>query len=318
MRVSNSKVKTYRRCPKKYEFKYVMGLKPRAKTVQLERGSWIHDLLMHHYDGEDWKARHKELTKEFYSLFEEEREELGDLPTECARIMRAYLRYYKREDERYRVVDSELDEIITLPNGLELNIIIDLIVEDIVDGGLWIWDHKTRKSFGDSDSMDLDPQLTLYHWGVEYMGYTPLRGAVYNELRTKAPTIPQMTQKGHLSRRMDVDTTPEVYMAAIRKHGLNAADYSAILLHLAKQKDKFFRRTKIPKDPPMVKTMMKELVQSAQQIQADEAKSRFPRTFDQSCRWQCEYKDLCLTQLHGADIDSLIKVNFQRRKREED
>jgi hypothetical protein len=34
-------MKTFRRCPKQYEFKYVYGLRPKLKKLQLEKGSWV-------------------------------------------------------------------------------------------------------------------------------------------------------------------------------------------------------------------------------------------------------------------------------------
>src|SRR5262245_55170128 len=123
MRISNAKVKTWRRCPNKYRYKYVMGLEPRARKVELERGSWVHALLQAHYNGEDWRELHRELTQQFNNLFEELREDMGDLPGECARIMKAYLMYWKEEDQQYAVVDTELDEIVTLPNGLQFHVI---------------------------------------------------------------------------------------------------------------------------------------------------------------------------------------------------
>src|SRR5947209_8165563 len=95
IRVSNSKLNTFRRCPNKYRYKYVLKLTPKKRSVQLERGTWMHDLLMTHADGEDWRERHIELTKEFENLWEEEREDLGDMPNDCGRLMRAYLRTYK-------------------------------------------------------------------------------------------------------------------------------------------------------------------------------------------------------------------------------
>lgn len=320
MRISNSKAKTWRRCPKKYEFKYEMELRPKRKSVQLERGSWLHDLLQHHYDGEDWKTRHKELTEEFYNLFEEEREDLGDLPTECGRIMRAYLRTYKHEDSRFRVVDSELDEIYPLPNGLKIHVIVDLIWEDLVDGGLWIVDHKTRKNIGDDTSMLLDPQLTVYYYILEQMGYLPLKGVIYNEICTKPPVVPQLLKRGGLSKRKNIATDVATYMREIRRHGLDPNDYADILRHIAAhQHNRFFRRTMIPKDPPVLKTMMKEMVHTAQEIREGQKRSRYPRTFIQGqCKWDCEYLDLCLTQLHGGDMEPLIKMNFERRKRGED
>jgi hypothetical protein len=317
MRLSNSKEKTWRRCPKKYEFKYVYKLRTKQRSVQLERGSWIHDLLMHHYDGEDWEAQHKVLTKEFYNLFEEEREDLGDLPEECWRIMKSYLRTYKDEDAQYRVVDSELDEIIELPNGLLFQIIVDLILEDKRTGNLIAWDHKTRKNFSDTDSMLLDPQLTRYFWGLQHMGYRPLVGVGYNEIRTKPPTVPRTLKTGGLSRATNIDTDVYTYGSAIKAAGLDPSDYQEILQHIARnQRGRFFRRTILPKDPPMVRAMMQELVYSAREIDRAERKQEFPRTFIATdCKWSCEFRDICIAQLHGSDIDSMIQANFEVGKR---
>jgi hypothetical protein len=297
-----------------------MKLEPRLKSVQLEMGSWMHELLEAHYKGESWKKVHKKRAIEFRNLFEEQREELGeDLPERCLRLMRSYLRYWKQEDSYFTVVDAELDEIITLPNGLEFHVIIDLIVEDSRTGLLWVWDHKNRKSFESSDNMLLDPQLTNYYSAAKIMGYTPLGGVVYNEIRTKAPVVPKLTGKTRqLERRMNIDTDVYTYMSALRRYGFDPGDYSKVLRHLAKlEHERFFRRVKMPKDPPMLRTMRRELESSAREIQIAERAERFPRTFDASCKWQCEFKNLCIAELHGADIRSMIKSGFRRRQRED-
>jgi PD-(D/E)XK nuclease superfamily len=319
VRISNSKLKTFRRCAKQYEYKYVQNLRSKRRGAALERGSWVHELLMVHADGEDWRERHKVLTQQFNNLFEEEREELGDLPTECGRIMRAYLRTYKSDEQRYQVIDTEMDEIITLPNGLKLQIIIDVIVEDLIDGGLWIRDYKTRRSFHDPATIMRDPQLTLYYWGVEHMGYRPLRGAIVDEIRTKAPAIPERLQSGGLTRRKNIDTDVHTYATEIRRFGLDIEDYRDHLLHIAKsQHDRFFRRTSMPKDPPVIRTTMREAVETAQAIQNAERTMRFPRSADFTCEHSCEYKDLCLVELYGGDGSSLIKMNFEVNRRGND
>jgi hypothetical protein len=311
MEISNSKLNTYRRCPNKYRYRYVLKLRPKARKIQLERGSWVHELLMVHNDGEDWKARHRQLTKKFNSLWDEEREDLGDLPGECARIMFAYLRTYRTDAQRYRVIDSELDEVVTLPNGLRLNVVVDVVLEDKLEGGIWIRDYKTRDKFTRAENMMLDPQMTLYFWSMEEMGYKPMRGAEYDEIRTKAPSVPPLNKDGSLSKAKKIDTDVFTYMREIQRYGLDPADYTDILRHIAiNQKDRFFRRTPLPKDPPVIRTTMTEAVQTAQAIQLAEQKGRFPRTYDTSCTWQCEYRDLCITELYGGNIEPMAKMYF--------
>lgn len=315
---SNSKLNTYRRCPRKYRFRYIEGLEAKERKVQLERGTWLHSLLQTYYNGEDWIAKHKELKKVFYNLFEEEREELGDMDVDCLRIMRAYLRTYHDDLSRYVVVDTELDETVTLPNGVKMRIIVDLIFEDRRTGLLFAWDHKSRKSFEDGDNMLLDPQLTRYYYGLGVLGYKPLGGVGYNELRTKPPTVPKQLQSGGLSKAMKIDTDVYTYMREIRRLGLDPNNYTEILRHIARnQTERFFRRTIMPKDKPMIQTMMREVRQTAEEIYAAERRDRFPRTFDKSCSWGCDFTNLCIADLHGADYSPIVKMSFTTREQRE-
>lgn len=316
LRVSNSRLGTWRRCQKKYEYKYIMGLEPRAKVRQLEMGSWMHELLETHYNGDDWKAKHKENTNAFFLFPEEVREELGDLPTDCNRLMRSYLRYWKEDDKKYVVVDTELDEIVTLKSGLEFRMIIDLIVENKRTGKLEAWDHKNRKNFASGDSMILDPQLTNYFAGLEIMGYTPLGCVMYNEIKTKAPTVPRLLKTGGLSQAKNIDTDVYTYYRTIQEHGFDPDDYSEILRHLAlNETDRFFKRTRLPKDPPMIKRMMREAEVSALEArEKEESGEPFVRSFDATkCSWDCSYTQLCIAELYGADISSAIKSGFRKR-----
>src|SRR5947209_224787 len=166
--------------------KYVRKLRKKDLGLPLFRGDWLHQLLMVHYDDHDWKERHAMLTTQNWDgLFDEEKEELGgNLPQEVERLMRGYLAHYKEEDKLYHVIDTEINETIELSNGMKLNIIIDMIVEDKRDGSQWIWDHKTVSRFYPLDFMLLDSQLALYFHGAQTLGYD-IRGAVLNELITK-------------------------------------------------------------------------------------------------------------------------------------
>jgi hypothetical protein len=264
MKISNSKAKTWRRCPKKYEFKYIFKLKPKRRELPLERGSW---------------------------------------------------RAYDHEDSHWTVVDQELDEFVTLPNGLRLHIIVDLIVEDHM--GLWIVDHKFRGKFARRTSMTQDPQLTMYFWGLQKMGYKPIVGVIYNEVLTKPPTEPPVlkSRKVSTAKKWLDGTDVLTYASAVRANGQDLAAYATQLRYIAaNQHEKFYRRTYLPKDPPMVRNIMNELVYTSREIARAERRSEFPRTFDASCEWQCEYRDLCISQLHGGDISSMVKADFIQKE----
>jgi len=312
MVLSNSRTKTWRRCPNLYRYKYVMGLKPKKEQSALRRGSWLHELFQVHYDGEDWKKRHRELTAEFNLMFEEERADLGDLPSECARIFIAYLMNYRDEDSHYKIIDSELDEVITLPNGLKFRMIIDLIVEE-PDGGLWLWDHKTVKNFMDADFLLIDAQLTRYFWGAEHLGYKNLRGVIFNEVITAPPTRPELLKNGRLTERQNLRCDVYTYYREIKRLGQDPKDYRKTLARLATQNDRWFRRTRLAKDRAMTTQMMQELVYTAQEMQRAERTGHFPRTPDRSCTFGCSFLNLCQMELQGGDTAPLIKMNYTDR-----
>jgi hypothetical protein len=316
--LSNSRVKTWRRCPKQFEYKYVLGLKPRKLSIHLERGTWLHDLLQHHYDGESWYARHKQLTKEFYLLFEEEREDLGDLPTDVERLFRSYLYNYRIEDRSWRVIDSELDEIVTLPNGLRFRMIVDLVVEE-PDGGIWIVDHKSVGRFLPPDFLLLDAQLGRYFWGMEKLGYTPLRGVLFNEIITKAPTLPKFIHKGtQLEKRKNLHCDFYTYYKMLQDNDLAIGPHVAFLRHLRRQNDQWFRRTPLAKDAPLMRRLMKELVWSAREIKAAEETDAFPRTVSKDCQWDCSFLEPCAIQLMGGDASASFKLRYTNREDRDD
>jgi hypothetical protein len=315
--ISNSKAKTFRRCPKQYEFKYVMGLKPKRRKVQLERGSWMHELLMVDADGEDWTVRHAQLTEQFYGLFEEEREDLGDLPAECERLMTSYKAHYSKLDRQETTVDTELDEVLTLPNGLRFRFIIDRIYED-AHGRLWLKDYKTVKKFMPDDFMLLDAQLSRYFWCAEYMGYKPIAGVEFDEIITLPPTLPKELASGHLERRKNLRCDVYTYYLELKQRGLHTdARYLPMLRTLAARHDRWYRRTQLPRSKVMTTRMMNELIWTAQDIEQAEERGKFPRTPMKDCTWDCDYLEPCTVQLQGGDIKQILRDRYVRNRRDD-
>lgn len=312
MKLSHSRLKTYRRCPKRYEFKYIMGLEPRRPALTLKRGSWLHELLMVHYDEHSWVERQAELTRDFNTLFEEEREEYGDLPGETQRIFMSYLMHWHEEDKKLHVIDSEVDEFVTLPNGDIFNFIIDLIVED-PDGGLWLWDHKSVKNFMPPDFMLLDAQLARYFWAAMKLGYTPLRGVIFNELITAPPTVPELLKNGRLTERQNLRCDVYTYFREIKRQKQDPKSYASTLRRLQSQSDRWFRRTRLPRDKPLMIQMMREMLWTADSIKHDEATGHFARTPMKDCTWDCPFLDPCMIQLSGGTIDEVLRLKYTTR-----
>jgi PD-(D/E)XK nuclease superfamily len=323
--ISNSKAKTFRRCPKQFNYKYNQRLVPRRRGRAPELGTWVHELLMTHYDGEDWREAHARRTKEFNNLFEEERESFGDMPGDAARLMRSYLRTYPNDLKEYRVVDTELDERVDT-----FRFIIDLIVEHIPTGHLWLKDYKTLGRFLPDDFMLLDSQLARYFWAAKQIGIetpdTPLMGVIFDEILTKAPTVPALLQSGRLTQKKNQNTDVTTYVWAMKN--LDKTDeswndkvkfyYTTLQRIKAQQVGRFFRRTYLPRDRPMTQRVMRELMMTTGDIKRANRRNEFPRNVSKECVWSCDYLDLCQIELQGGDASATKKLKFTVKEKEAD
>lgn len=282
--------------------------------------------------GSSWEKVHERNTKKFNAYFDEDKEELGDLPTECERMFRSYLRSWEQYDaDRYTVAtlpdgSPAIEFMVEVPLdrwklGQPFKGRIDLMVEDTEYGGLWVWDGKWVKRIPDTDDRMMSPQSLLYPWGLKRMGIE-LRGFVYNYGRTKAPTVPRVLKRpaGMLSQAKNIDTDYMTYLRAIRDtHGKRwkwyaRTEYRDTLIRLKSRDKLWFRRERIPIDNVRVKQAVAEFIVSARQIEKRGSPKQAPRSYFYNCNLGaagCDYHDLCVTEFQGLDIDRLIKDRYE-------
>src|SRR3546814_13327782 len=100
--------KCFKRCPLQFKYKYLDELARRVLSKPLTRGKWFHSLLETYYrpdddpangaDGEyreTWEDVPRHMSHKFSTLFDEEKEELGDLPREMQYLMASYRWTYR-------------------------------------------------------------------------------------------------------------------------------------------------------------------------------------------------------------------------------
>lgn len=349
--LNQSKVKMFRRCQKQYSFRYdtakQMGLSPklemvpRVHKVQLYRGTWLHALQEAHNrewahdsgfkvkqcwpDGKVlWQDVHASFEAEFDSLFDEEKDELGDLPGQCIALFKGYLKFWRDEAEQYRVAalkdGQPAIEFIVQRSlkrwGVDMPFKgrLDLMVEDMEFGGNWIRDAKWVKNVPEDDERMMSPQNCMYVWAlsVDY----DIRGFIYDYGRTKAPTVPRVLKKGVLSTAARMDTTYEVFIAAIKElHGETWKDYAKVvyrekLLALKARSVLWYRRDRIPVEDHKIKQALREFIVTGIDIKRRN-KAHPPRSYFYNCKFGCEYHGLCVSEFAGLDIDGLIEADYE-------
>jgi hypothetical protein len=336
---SQSSIKSFRRCQKQYSLRrdYApdgMELVRRAPKLALSRGTWMHSLQEAHHrewaglkKNASWEAVHERNTRKFQAYFEEDRQELGDLPGECARLFAAYFRFWRDDQDRYTVAKLNggkpaVEFVFKVPLtrwgiGDPFKGRVDLLVEDSEYGGLWVWDHKWVRSIPDVDDRMMSPQSLLYAWALRQLGYD-IRGFLYNYGRTKAPTIPRVLKRppGVLSQAAKMDTDYYTYLSAIRdQHGKQwkfyaRTTYRDTLIRLKHRDKLWFRRERIPVEQDRIKRAVQELIVTARDINRRNMKHP-PRSYFYNCSHHCDYHDLCVTEFKGLDMTPLLRDRYE-------
>jgi hypothetical protein len=318
--LSWSQVKVWMRCQKQWEYKYQRRLQAIKRQTALFVGSWVHKCLETHYSQGDWKIGHREYVAEWDKLMVEEREHLSKkykgtpLPKIVERIVKSYLWYYRHEE--WEVIAVEVPFEVPLKDNILINGIIDLIIKD-ENGLYWVINHKTASNIPESGAFHaMDPQLMVYPWAAKKLLGIDVAGVIYNYVKSKPPTVPQLTKAGAISKRKIVTDYPTAYRFLV-KNELAPADFTDFLKPLRK-KSPFLRRYRLPREKIVTKTILGDFYEASKQIETiGHGQTRHIRNITKDCSKFCDYHDLCRGELNGGDMTYMIKHNFTYREKEE-
>lgn len=315
---THSMIKTFRRCPKQASYKYVERLKPRILGRPLRVGTWMHELQEVHGQGGDWREKHEELRKTRWAkLFDEEKEDIGDLPGDCQRLMESYLWHYRDDPWKYHEVEFMLEA--ELPDGSIYRCKIDALIENYL--GLWIVDNKWfKKGLPDINFRILDAQSALYLWAA-IRNKLKVQGFIWNVGVSKPATYPEpLKSTGGPARWASCDTDYPTMVRWFNEHydGKLPSQYKPKMEYLKSlryvpgevQRSTHFRRSVIEKDPRMLRQVAQEAFHTHKRMHSypfdrPELVERVP---DRSCSW-CNYKDLCTAELFNGERP----LNWQQR-----
>lgn len=312
--VSHSRIKTARRCWKKHDYRYNQRLQSKKKSAPLLRGTIIHEMIDATTEGKDPFKVTKKYAKKHRQLFREEREEYGDTFIEdIDRIFQAYQRTYEKDPLKYE--QSEEESRVEIAKGIEFIYVIDKIAID-PEGRRWLMDHKSHKNIPNADARFSDIQLVLYVWAWnKEHPKRPIDGVIWDYIRTKPPTIPEVLKSGQLSQAKSITTDYHTYMAEISRLRLDPKPYAGFLSELKKRgTSEFFERVKLPSPPKVViQSVVDDTRETAHQI-VEYGAELTARNMTKDCCWDCDYFKLCQAELRGLDADFVRKTHFEERQ----
>jgi RecB family exonuclease len=324
--ITHSLLKTFLRCPREALYKYQDLLTPRQKQSQpLERGTWFHALLEAKYkqmgdiDTPSVADVHTRLCDEFGELMDEEREALGDLPHEMKRLYNSYQWHY-RKDTSWTIHEVEMKIEAELPNGMQYQGKIDMLVEN--EWGLFAVDHKTHKRLPSMDFRYRDKQSILYIWALRACGI-PVEGFIWNYVVPTAPAPLKFKVRGGLYARQPLTDYPTA-LRGIKEAGLdpNDPELKPILdaLKVARydpdvvQASPVFRRDILEKHDDMIERTVLEATHTAERFADyydDTDRDAVERVNDRSCDW-CSYRFICIAELIGSNADNVRRQMYKK------
>lgn len=184
MKVDISEIKTFRQCPRKWQFtsRNQMHMRPAVTPRHFTFGTIFHEALHQLYLG----ANPDKVLE-----WVQQQSDVANNPGEAAlqSMVRGYIDELLVEDlENYEIL--EIEHHFEEPLTPQTNICgsIDMLAIDRRDGKLYGFEHKTCKNFRTGAYLALDDQLRVYNWELyrasrKIKNRPQVGGVILNETR---------------------------------------------------------------------------------------------------------------------------------------
>ena len=204
LHVSVSQIKTWLRCPRQYELRYVRGAEPEVMPTALAFGSAFHGALAAHYMGKNEGRRggDEEMLEGFRATWAEKTstgvplEKVEDESTDpvdlAVRMIGAFQAHAANEDVEVVAVEEPFSALLHNPDTGEvleeqLTGFIDLVI--LEDGHPVIVEHKTSAKKYGADQLRYDVQLTGYQHAMHQRGWADVGLRFQVVTKTKSPVV---------------------------------------------------------------------------------------------------------------------------------
>lgn len=311
--VSYSSDKTLSRCEMMYHYRYERRIKPRVKKVGLYRGDWLHQLNEYYRRTGKWKSEFKRIKVKLWDkLFDEEKEDYGeDFPQSVFDIFSHYVETYAEQDKGLELIELEQLCSLMTPSGILIKWKMDALYRDRESSEILLFENKNKKAIPESEERLLQPQPHTYAYLYEKATGVHINRIVWDYVRTKPVPRPQVLKNGGLSIRK-IETDQRGYLRSLAEAGIHPSDseeWQAIKKHLDSLPPTLsLERVKNQVNIKIGKRFAEEWVLRG--LRAKEIK-RPLLTYTKDCKWDCDYYNLCQSDMRGGrDSELIIKKDF--------
>lgn len=307
-KVSQSKIKLWRRCHHAYHLKHVEKLRPKRVSRPLTFGRIVHEMFEAIAEGDDPMDVLDAINLKDAKLFAKEREAYGDIIEDIRVIMQEYMLFHEPDPLRYVRINKKRAEHefeVPLTNKIILTGKVDGIVKR--KGLTLLLEHKTFNRMPGEDERWRNVQSSTYLTVAERLGWPQLDGTLWDYIHSKPPTRPQILKNGSMSQRV-IATLPSVVESVLKENKLRRVDYEGFLKQAERNRKRYFIRHVSPTKPSVNREVFNDLVATARDIEAGHGEKK-DRNIDRHCSY-CDYEPLCRAAMQGSDVDYLKKKDF--------
>lgn len=311
-KVSQSKVKLWRRCHYAYHLKYVEELRRKRKSRPLAFGTLVHQMIEADANGLDPFDVIDNIDVKQMKLFASEKEEYGDILNDVSVIMGEYFDHWADNSSmEYVEIGGKRAEHsfeIELQPGILWVGKIDAIGYSPDQDLRWLVEHKTFKRKPTDDDRWRNLQSVSYFRAIELLGWEPVDGTCWDYIWSKPPVKPQLLQNGSLSQKK-IDTLPSVVAAAIKEYGLDRKAYRDYKKSTEANRSTWFQRVHTPVSTQVSELVFRDFVSTMVDMNNRHGEC-LDRNIERHCTW-CDYEPLCRAALQGLDYDFIKEREYE-------
>lgn len=307
-RVSQSKVKTKRRCNRAYHNKYVLNLKRKRVKRPLMFGRIVHQMLEADACGNDPFQVLDDIGLKNMKLFAAEKEMYGEIIDDIALIMEEYFEHYENSELVYVKVNGKQAE-----HEFEIEVMPDVIWNGKIDAIAkekrlrFLTEHKTFTKMPNDEERWRNLQSVTYFEAIDILGWGSVDGTIWDYIRSKSPPRPGLLRDGSMSKKA-IDTLPSAIRATLRQHGLRLRDYDGFIVKARTNRPNWFKRIKTPVKTEVRKKVFADFLLTIQRMVNEHGKVS-DMNIERHCGW-CDFEPLCRAELEGSDVDYVKQKEY--------
>lgn len=280
--ISNSESSCWLTCQRKYYYEFDLNLQPKQANAALSKGTLLHEILGHYYQflmehTGSRKIAHEQATKEsrsFLQTFINHDAYALDVVVAVDKMLAGYWAFYDG-DPQWEILAVERKSEMPMTSSFLYPMRLDLLVYDRNYNAKVLVDHKTAYNFWTQDDIDLNAQQPKYLATLRANGEDVKMGIV-NQIRTREIKNP---------------TTDQLFKRAVIKPS------NVQMKNLVREQVVAMQQIVRHKELP---------VEVREQMVLRNLNSKF------ACKY-CDVKPLCISELNGGDITTLIAADFRTR-----